>query len=211
MSDTEKSVDKAMQRRGRLIALGLMLVVALPMVAAYIIYHTGMGMPTGTINKGDFLHPPQPVARLQLQTPEGDTWQADAEDERWRLVVPVTAECDQACRDKLYVTRQVHVRLGKDAYRVQRLVVLVDSELTQGLQNWLEEEHPGVVVLHNSAADWRAMLAPTNLEDSDPLAGGHYYLMDPQGYLMMSYRPEHTGGELLDDVKRMLKLSYEDR
>lgn len=207
----QSPADKKLQRRGRLTALGLMLVVALPMLVAYTIYHTGLAMPTTTINKGDFLHPPQPITQLSLQTLKGDAWQLPADDPRWRLLVPIASDCDQMCQDKLYLTRQVHVRLGKDAYRVERLVVLLDDVHTEALRDWLAEEHPGVTLLRNGQADWQKMLAPTNQAGSDILAGGHYYLMDPQSYLMMSYSPDHTGGELLEDIKRMLKLSYEDR
>lgn len=211
MNEPSTSYNKAQQRRGRIMAASIMLVVALPMVVAYIVYHTGMGMPTSTINKGDFLHPPQPVKRLALTTESGDEWRDEGELKHWRLLVPITADCDEACRQKLYVTRQVHVRLGKDAYRVERLVVLVDSQMNDTLHTFLEEEHPGVVVVHNAQADWQTLLADTNMVGTDPVADGHYYLMDQQGYLMMVYNPTHTGGELLKDIKRMLKLTYEDQ
>lgn len=210
MNEPSTPYNKAQQRRGRIIAASIMLVVALPMVAAYIIYHTGMGIPTSTINKGDFLHPPQAVAQLGLTTESGELWRDEGELKRWRLLVPITADCDEQCEQNLYTTRQVHVRLGKDAYRVERLLVLMDGQVDDALQTFLQEEHPGVVVVHSAREDWQALLAETNMAGTDPVADGHYYLMDQQGYLMMAYNPEHPGGELLDDIKRMLKLSYEE-
>ncbi|HEV8077211.1 MAG TPA: hypothetical protein VGP45_02380 [Marinobacter sp.] len=207
---TTQTYDNAQQRRGRIIAAAIMLIVALPMIVASVIYHTGIGMPTGTVNKGDLLSPPQSIDQLQLRDADGNPWQADTERKRWRMLIPATGQCDEQCQQNLYITRQVHVRLGKDAYRVERLFVLLDDTLDVEMQDFFREEHPGLVVLNTESARLNDLLAATDLAGINPVAEGRYFLVDQNGYLMMSYNPEHTGKELLADVKKMLKVSYEE-
>jgi cytochrome oxidase Cu insertion factor (SCO1/SenC/PrrC family) len=206
----ETEYDKIQQRRGRLIAAALILVIALPMLVAYVVYQTGIGMPTGTVNNGDLLVPPQSFAQLGLQTPEGEPWDITEERKRWRLLIPGYRSCDSQCERNLYLTRQVHIRLAKDAYRIERFYVLLDESLDDATATLLEEEHPGLRVMRTGPAELQALLANTNITPEDQVAAGHYYLMDQQGYLMMAYTPAQNGNQLLADIKRMLKVTYDD-
>lgn len=198
MSDTPN------KRRGQWQAAGLMLVVALPMLAAYAIYQTGWGIPDGTVNKGQLLDRPQALSDISPTLTDGSTWQIDSEPRHWRYVIPGTGECDQTCQDNLYLTRQVHIRLNEKADRVERIYLLLDDELSPELAELMEKEHPKLRVMSAARGDFEQLM---NTE----LSGEHYYLMDQQGYLMMRYGPEHKGNELLKDVKKMLKVTYEDK
>ncbi len=211
MSDkTEMSAeDRAAQRRGRILGASVMLVVLLPMVIAYGVYFTGIGMPTGTINKGDLLTPPVPISDWQLTTLEGEPWVIDQQPTKWRLLIPGAASCDQACKDNLYLTRQVHIRLGEKGLRVERLYLLTDEGLSNSLSAYLEQEHSTVKVLQVDEQAMRASLADTNLP-GNPIEKGRYFLMDQEGFVMMGYDAEQSGNDLLKDIKRMLRYSYED-
>lgn len=210
MSQSERTYDKRQQRRGRLMAAAIMLVIALPMLVAYVVYHTGIGMPARTVNNGELLVPPQPVAQLHLHAQDGAPWEIADERKRWRLLIPGYRQCDSQCQGNLYLTRQVHIRLGKEAYRVERFYVLLDDVLDEDTATLLTEEHPGLRVMRSSDARLQAMLANTQVASEDPVAAGQYYLMDQQGYLMMVYSPAHNGNQLLADIKRMLKVTYEE-
>lgn len=201
--------DKAAQRRGRILGASVMLVVLLPMVIAYGVYFTGIGMPTGTINKGELLTPPVPISAWQLRTQSGDAWVLDEQPTKWRLLIPGAASCDQACQDNLYLTRQVHIRLGEKGLRVERFYLLTDESLSNSLSEHLEREHATAKVLHVDEEAMRASLASTNLP-GDPVEEGRYFLMDQEGFVMMSYDAEQSGNDLLKDIKRMLRYSYED-
>ncbi|MDO3387746.1 hypothetical protein QWI17_18020 [Gilvimarinus sp. SDUM040013] len=200
---------QANKKRGQIQALLLMLVVALPMIAAYTIYHTGWGMPTGTVNKGELVQPPQRLSDLKLLTADGDVWDIDAEDKRWRYVIPGNAECDRTCMDNLYLTRQVHIRLNDKARRAERIYLLLDDALAPELSEHIAAEHPLLRVMRANRADVEKMLAATNFAGHAAKAG-RYFLMDQQGFLMLAYHPGDKGGELLKDMKKMLKTSYED-
>lgn len=197
------------QRRGRIQGVAIMLVVVLPMLVAYVIFFTGLGMPTGTVNKGDLLTPPQSITSLPLHALDDVPWEFDGQPKKWRLLIPGYRECNEVCRKNLYLTRQVHIRLAEKSARVERIYLLLDDKLTQPTQEFLLAEHPHMPVVKLAPDRFDALLAPTNIE-ATAIASGRYFLMDQEGFIMMSYTPQHEGKELLDDIKRMLKYSYEE-
>lgn len=197
------------RRRGQIIAAALMAVVALPLILAYVVYQTGVGIPEGQVNEGTLLEPPQRFARWQPRTLDGQAWDGEQVRERWRYIVPVSVDCTGQCRDNLYLTRQVHIRLGDKAHRVQRVILPLDGEPGEAMLDYLENEHPGTELLRADREAVMDSLAGTN-RPQDPLAAHHYYLMDREGLVMMVYGPEHTGKQLLKDIKRLLRYSYDD-
>lgn len=200
--------DRKMQRRGRIIATSLILLVSLPMLIAYVLYHTGVGIPQGSTNEGDLLAPPQLFADWEPVQLNGRGWAvSDQPRSRWRWIIPIDSDCTGHCEDNLYLTRQVHVRLASEAYRAERIVLPLDGPLSESRKQWLEEEHPGVIVLRPNVGAMMSSLAETNQPES-PLEPGRYYLMDQEGFVMMSYGPEHSGSQLLDDIKRLLRYTY---
>lgn len=168
-----------------------------PMLAAYVIFKTGIGIPTGTINKGVLLAPPVSLALLD----DMPDYQQSAD--KWRLLVPVMAPCDQACEQALYITRQVHLRLNEKAPRVARLVLADPRYLTDEFRQLLADQHPGVALLPLTAEQWQSLIAGSNWQE------GQYAMVDQSGFMMMYYQSAHSGNDLLTDLKRMLKLSRE--
>jgi len=207
MTDEQHKTPSPNKRRGQLQALLLMLVVALPMIAAYTIYHTGWGMPDGTVNKGTLLAPPVAISEL-TPTEQGKPWDLTQEPKRWRYVLPGNATCDKTCLDNLYLTRQVHIRLNEKADRVERIYLLLDEALSPELAAHIKEQHPLLRVMTVKRSELNQALEGSNFSD-DPVAAGRYFLMDQEGFLMLAYTPKDTGGEILKDVKKMLKTSYE--
>lgn len=212
MSSDENLVvtpEPAKKNRGRIQALIIISVVLLPMVTAYVMFHAGIGIPNSTINKGDLLDPPQAISDTQLHTLEGTAWDVHAQPKKWRLLIPGLRDCNETCKQNLYLTRQVHIRLAEKAGRVERWYLLLDEQLSPATQDFLNSEHPHMPVMQVAAHEFKQLLASTNLPEH-AIADGRYFLMDQEGFIMMSYDPQHQGKELLDDIKRMLKYSYEE-
>lgn len=209
--DSMSEQEKHRQRRGRIQGAIVMLVVLLPMLIAYLVFYTGVGMPTSTINKGDLVSPPQLITDLPLQAENGIAWDFNAQPKKWRLLIPGYRECNDQCRKNLYLTRQVHIRLAEKSVRVERLYLLLADQdpFAQVTRDFLTAEHPHMPVVRVAEQDFKAMLARTDVP-ANALVDGRYYLMDQEGFIMMSYTPQHEGKELLDDIKRMLKYSYEE-
>lgn len=201
--------QKQQQRRGRFQAAAIMLIVLLPMVIAYSVYYTGIGIPQNTVNKGQLVDPPQQIGDLALHTLSGEPWKLSDQAKRWRWIIPGNATCNSQCQENLYLTRQVHIRLAEKSGRVERLYLLLDEQIDTATLEYIYTEHPHVPVIKASPDALKEMLSQTNLT-SDALTAGHYFLMDQEGFIMMAYNPQHQGKALLDDIKRMLKYSYEE-
>ena len=195
------------QRRNQRQGLLMLAMVVLPMVIAYTMFKTGWGIPTGTINKGLLLAPPQSVSSLSL-TENNDALQRlyPAEKKQWRIMVPVAANCEAACQQNLYVTRQVHIRLAEKAARVERILLAID-EIPEEQKQQLLSEHPNILWLDSSRAALADWLTDTDFPVEQ--SSDHYFLIDQEGFAMMSYNTQHTGQDLLDDIKKLLKYTYE--
>lgn len=193
---------------GRVSGLLVIATIALPMLAAYLIFLSGIGIPKATVNKGDLLSPPKSIAELPLWDEQGQALNILESHKKWRLLIPAYGHCDQGCQKSLYLTRQVHVRLGEKASRVERFYFNLDASLDVETEDYLSREHPRLKRVRIHRRDLEAFLANTNAS-GDPVTAGRYFLMDQEGFVMMAYTPKHDGNQLLTDLKRLLKYSYE--
>lgn len=181
--------------------------VVLPMALAYLMFKTGWGMPVNTVNKGALLTPPQPLGSLRLVA-DNDGWQRlyPAETKKWRIMVPIPAACQAACRQHLFTTRQVHIRLAEKAHRVERILLALDGVSPQQKQQLLAE-HPNILWFDSSRFALTDWLADTAI--AAEAIESHYFLIDQEGFAMMRYGIDNTGQDLLEDLKKLLKYTYE--
>lgn len=183
----------------------------MPMVLAYVIFSTGLGLPDRTINHGDLLTPATSLAGVHLTDIAGHSLKLlpATGEKKWHWLIVGNNTCLQACQDLLYLSRQVHIRLGEKAHRLERIYLNTDALYSAEFANQLHQDHPRLVMAHVNARDWQHTLAHTG--GQHPLNGETLYVVDQEGFAMMTYSAEHEGNDLLDDIKRLLKYSYEDR
>jgi cytochrome oxidase Cu insertion factor (SCO1/SenC/PrrC family) len=195
-----------LQKRSRIYGLLIIAIIALPMLTAYIMFKTGWGIPIDTSNKGTLLQPARAIGELALNN-QDDILVRLIEDEnkRWRILVPITKECDEICQNHLYISRQVHIRLAEKAYRVERILLRLDSLSVDAIDN-LKQEHPETIMVDSNIDALNQWLAVSKLPLS---AENYFYLVDQDGYAMMYYDVDHKGQDLLDDVKKVLKFTYD--
>ncbi len=159
----------------------------------------------GTINHGRLLSPVQAVGPLELRRPDGSGWDPDQARAKWHLLIPVTRDCGEACRELLFTTRQVHIRLGKNAHRLERIYITTTAARSTSAEAEFNEEHPYLEFLYTdrkTLLDWldAAGISPQQADDRVLLA-------DPRGDAMMVYGPDHEGGDILEDLEHLLKFS----
>lgn len=188
----ETAIDPAVQARSRRMLVFLACLFFGPMIIASLLYRFGAG-PQGRVNHGELVSPAQPMPAGVLPA------------DKWALVV-VAEQCDAACGDLLYRTRQVRTLLKGDGERVTRVLLTrnADSPLPASAQG----DHPGLVVasLGTPAATAlaNALAGATKLDDtSEP----HLYLTDPHANLVLHYTPSFENKGLLKDLKKLLGLS----
>lgn len=186
----------------------ILVVSIVPIVGAYIAYYTGLGVSADTVNEGTLLKsdPPANIIDL-LNLAEGE--KPDYErNYAWRLIVPIPEYCNQACQDNLYTTRQVHIRLGEKAERVERYAALIGGQASEDYYQNIREEHPRLKAFSISRDQWLQWLQASNVPQS--MEQEHYYLLiDQIGFAMMFYTSAHEGSQLLKDIKRILRYSLD--
>lgn len=168
-----------------------------PLILAWIWFFYFEDVRPGTVNKGDLVTPVESLADLKLYE-RGATEASTPFAGDWFVVLLAPEMCDEACERALHLTRQIWIRLNKDADRVQR-VLLAGPDTT-----FPAHEHVDLRVFDLDAST----LARFTDAGRAALAGAdRIYLVDPQGNLMMSYPLDFTPEMLNDDLKRLLKYS----
>ncbi|MDA9680096.1 hypothetical protein N9U06_01405 [Gammaproteobacteria bacterium] len=184
-SSSESPSSKLMASRKRFVAL--LLIAFVPMFIAYAaFFHFPNWAPTGTTNYGELISPSVDGVTISSELADFDTWV---------LIQPVDGLCGVECRKMLYLSRQVVTGLGKDANRVQR-VVLISTD-TPKLVEHLNAEH----------VDVKVVLGLTRVKPFVANDGPVLLLMDPNHNVMMLYSLEKAGKPMLRDLKHLLKIS----
>lgn len=190
-------------RRGRRMALLLFAIGFGPMILATVMYYTGWMNPTGYSNHGVLLQPPFPVAELQLSDADGaplaQRFGPELVEPEWMMVV-VAENCGAKCEELLYRTRQVNIALGKNANRVNRSA-WVGSMSGDLAERW-SKDYASMEKL-----TIRGSVEPSWPAGVDPSQQARILIVDPFGNVVMHYGNEHTGKEMLSDLKHLLKLS----
>lgn len=201
------SVD-ASQTRSRRTFLLLAVLFFAPLAAAFILYYAGGSSmrPAGRTNKGELIEPPRPLPNTVLLS--ADDQQLDAEFLRgkWTLAYIGDGQCDVRCREALTLTRQTRLALAKEMDRVQR-VFFVTSGCCD--QPYLRGEQKGLITARLDEASDQQFLTLFPAPAGTPVSqAGRIYIIDPLGNLMMSYAPSAPPKGLLEDLKKLLKLSH---
>ncbi len=204
----------AHDRRQRRLLIGLALMFFAPLgVAFYLYYGHGAWHPGGRVNTGDLIAPPRPLPSLALPLQSSGDTDADFLRHKWTLLYVQQGPCAERCRSRLYATRQVRLALDRDMDRVQR-VFIADGGCCDF--QVLREQHPDVIAVRMTpaAAPLLALLPRRGAGNGNGNGNGandataeRIYLIDPLGNLMMSYAPDAKPKGMLEDMKRLLRLS----
>ena len=179
--------------RGRLQFLLIAAIFFGPLLFAAWLYYSGDALqPESRVNHGALL---EPIVNLLDAVPESRIH----DDRSWRLVYANESDCGDRCRQALYTMRQSRLMLGKEMDRVERIFLHGEQRPDTLLG---AEEHRGLVSLHDAALS-------AVLDDRKPesLPAGGFYLVDPHGNLVLYFSPDIKPRDMVDDIKRLLKLS----
>jgi hypothetical protein len=198
-------------RRQRRMLMGLALLFFAPLgLAFYLYYGHGGWLPGGRVNAGDLVDPARPLPPLALPLWDSGNSDPNLLKGKWTFLYVARGACGQACRNRLYDTRQVRLALDRDMNRVQRVFI---AEAGCCDARYLREQHPDLIAIR-AGAEAAPLLALLPGEGSPAAAEGsglsdppRVYLIDPLGNLMMSYAPGVKAKGMLEDMKRLLRLS----
>ncbi len=196
-------------RRGRLRMLLVLLVCASPVIASYITYF--VIRPEGRTNYGELIAPTRELpAALPLATLDGAAVAPASLRGQWLLVVVMPPVCDEACERRLFMQRQLREMLGRDAERLDKLVLVADDAGAPGTAPPLKPElraaleaAPAATVLRvprEALAQWLAPAAGARLDE-------HLYVVDPVGQWMMRMPPTPEPQKVMRDLTKLMRGS----
>lgn len=198
--ETLSDSDKKELRSSRL-KLAILIIVPFALMAiAWTMFYTGVGMPVGTANKGELIDPP-----LQLSDAAPELSSLFENNGQWFFVQQIGRSCDEHCSERLYLSRQIRIAMGKNTHKLQRLFLLdPDTTLAPAFQELLETEHADASIQAVSKQAFDELQA-SNQSNTDV----DLYIADNRGFMMLYYTPEHGYKETMKDLKFLLKYAPE--
>lgn len=198
---------RAHDRRQRRILIGVALMFFAPLALSFYLYYGKYWHPGGHVNAGELIDPARPLPTLILPLAAPALSGAEQTNpqflkRKWTLLYVQHGRCDDECLKALYDTRQVRLALNREMDRVQR-VFIGDSDCCDLKE--LLAAHPDLIAIRSSPADEPLLaLLP---QRSGALNSHRVYMIDPLGNLMMFYDAGDKPKGMLEDMKRLLRLS----
>jgi hypothetical protein len=190
--------------RGQWQLLGIAALFFGPLAAAFWLYYAGGWRPQNMTNHGELIAPARPLPAASLHLADGRAAPGNLLRDRWTLVYVGDGACGADCTAALYSMRQTRLSLANEAPRVDRVFLAVENCCNRA---FLEREHPGLTVIDASEAAAGPLLA--QFPPRARVGSNHaLYIVDPLGNLMMQHDGAQPTRGLLDDLKRLLKLSH---
>lgn len=191
--------------------IGMILVIAVFVaspITAWLVYTGVIGYehePGQGKNYGELVHPARPLDNFELANEKGERVTNKLFDGQWTLLEITGATCVDNCRKNIYKMRQVRLALGKDAYRVQRMILTsAPDNLTT-----IMSDNPGTLLFSIIEATSPMLRKfPDYIEGDISSVSGRIYIVDPLGNLMMKYPEDADPSKLLKDVRQLLKATW---
>ena len=186
------------QNSGRIKAALIFLTPIIVLIASTAFFYSGFS-PDGKTNNGILFEPPVELSDLNFSVSAGPLTKEFPG--RWVIVHLLDNECFENCWKTLYSTRQVNIRLAKNSSRVVRYLALTENaNLTEKDLEKLSSEYP---LLNLGEVKFEDL--PQEAKDGLPY--NPYILFDPLGNGVLMYDVRLPGGELLEDLKKLLQIS----
>ena len=204
-------MTEQVHKRGQWHVWGMMGIFAAVIIAGFLVFpkteeqRKSLLSKLGTTNHGEFVLPPAPIVDLELKTVDNADWRFSDQKIKWRMIIPGSGVCIDQCREMLYLTRQVHISLGKYSRRFERLYLAQGELLTVETAEYIQLNHPFLTTLQADKHAFAKLLEKTNAPvDANSIKA---YLVDQQGLIMMSYTLENSGHEMIEDIEHLMKYS----
>jgi hypothetical protein len=192
---TENKVNK--KTLGRWKMLGILLVCAAPVFLSYFMYY--VVRPDGRTNYGSLLNPIVDASKLNIKVDEKPTTLAALKG-KWLMVTVGPSTCDDACAERLYLTRQVRETTGREKERIELVWVITDTG--KPLQKVLDA-YPTV---KRVTAEIDAIGAVLPVEGGASVTA-HTYIVDPLGNVIMRFPAKPDPSKMKKDMSKLLRAS----
>ena len=186
-------------RRGRWPLIALVAVFIAPVLVAF------LWQPTGYVNRGQLIEPPRPVSDLAMHMMDGRATALSSLRGKWTYVYFSRGVCDQACNAVIESLVRIRLSRGKHKHRIQCLVAIVSPSTPPSSDERVSHSAVLTAYIENAVLQrWREAFG---VEGSAPPEAARIYLLDPLGYLMMSYPLAIDPNDIRKDLARLMRAS----
>jgi cytochrome oxidase Cu insertion factor (SCO1/SenC/PrrC family) len=194
--------EKMNKVRSRILFLALIALFVIPFIGAEWLYQrTRESGVWNTSNRGVLVQPARLLQTFSLIDQAGKQYDVERFRGHWTFVFVASSPCDELCRKNIYHMRQVWISLGRDSNRLQRLLLLSSDEQKSDLREFLEIYPQTDVVIDMDDQLIHQMIA------ANPAAQPAIMLVDPLTNIMMSFPQSMDPGDILKDLRKLLKIS----
>lgn len=176
-------------KRSRRMLLLLVALFFLPLAVAFMAYYGGW-RPAGSTNHGELLQPIRQLPPALAEPLAG----------KWALAFVGDGACDAECQTALVFARQTRLSLAADTSRVKWVLLATDRCCNR---DYLDTAHKGILAI-DAASERAALLGVLPAQDLQH----SLFVIDPLGNIVLRYDVRDKPRGLLEDMKKLLKLSH---
>lgn len=192
--------------RGRRTLILVVSLFLLPVVLATGLYLSGWRPEGKSLQHGELVQPARPVGDAELTGADGAPYRLQSLRGKWAFVYFTPLPCTEICRNNLYKMQQVRLAQGRDAPRVERVMIVAGAS-TAALREFAQH-NPGLITLSGAHATLQSLARELVSSQGTALdVPGRVYLIDPIGNLVLSYAPDADPSGMRKDLARLLRLS----
>lgn len=179
------------------------LVFLAPILISWWLYANLDKWQQGGRNNGVLVEPARLLKDVDLVKNDGGKFKFSELQGKWLIVQIENADCNETCESNLLKTRQGRLSQGGNIGRVQRILIIKGDIKSKRLAKVLEEHREVIVVQADDKAINQFLLNDKEM----PETLHRVYMVDPNGYYMMSYEKEFPAIHLIKDLQHLLKYS----
>src|SRR5699024_8771230 len=128
---------------------------------------------------------------------------------KWTFVQIARGTCGDACKRRLYETRQIRIGTGKERQRVRRILIVLSPEHWQAWRGKVEANDPHLVLLRGTEGGAAPLLeffsSASSASKDNP--SQLVYLLDPLRNWIMYYRPDVGAKGIQKDLNHLMRVS----
>lgn len=200
MIEDKKNSTLAQQRKGRFIFIMMAIFFMVPVVVVVAMIKFDW-KPSGT-SYGELMSPPRLIqGATELKAASGQSAQQFWQD-KWKMVY-IANKCDELCMDKLHDMRQIHVSTYKHILRIERVLITQQKDVSE-----IQKKYPKLLILNQPTNNIGVLMQQFNINEEVATESNRTYLVDPVGYMMMSYQPSSDPAKIRKELIKLLKYSW---
>jgi cytochrome oxidase Cu insertion factor (SCO1/SenC/PrrC family) len=184
--------------KARIFLITILLLFSAPFIASwYLVFYSDFKQGDDGVENGILISPV-----IELGQVEANVIGLNKKETvygKWTISAFVGQSCDESCEDLLYKLRQLRLAIGKNLDKVDRLIFSDSDEIMK-----YSENYTGQKVVYEKTELSRIKLVFNSAPSFDK---NNIFLIDPYGFIMMTYKRDAEPKGIIRDVERLIKNS----